>query len=132
MATEARVGIVFRNHLGHVLLSAATRISEVNSPLQAELLAIGFGLEKAQKAHYQHLMVESDSLQAIREIEKGDKSSCEWSHLIIDSSVEFEACHFNYINRLGNQLADSISKSSFLMVWETSILQDVRNVDWFA
>ncbi|XWS37774.1 hypothetical protein CRYUN_Cryun19dG0073900 [Craigia yunnanensis] len=44
---EASLAMVVRDHLGEVHICAATRVENIESPLQAELKAILFGLKEA-------------------------------------------------------------------------------------
>ena len=81
---EARLGLVIRDSRGEVLWSAVKRVDQVYSPLQAELLAILFGLEEIAGFTSQDVEVESDSLLAISEVKNINNSSCEWEGISMD------------------------------------------------
>ncbi|XVF43897.1 hypothetical protein PTKIN_Ptkin02bG0078000 [Pterospermum kingtungense] len=117
-------------------MSAAAKLTRIDSVLQAELYAIFHGMERALEVTQQTLVVESDSLLAIQEVRKGQRSMCEWSHLILDildCSVDFTSCPFVQTGRAGNKLADAVSRTSLLpqssMVWSGSLPPDVCNMD---
>ena len=69
--------MLVRDHSGFTHICAAIRVDNIDSPLQAELKAILFGLEEASNNHFPFLMIASHSLLAIREIEKQQDSYCE-------------------------------------------------------
>ena len=72
----AGLGMVVRNSSGDICLCAVMKSDKMESPLQAELKAIAFGLEIAMENSFPSISVESDSLMAIKEIMKNHDSSC--------------------------------------------------------
>ena len=73
----AKLGVVCRDSAGVVHFNAHGTRKEVQTPLQAELLAILFGLEIALDKGYKNILLETDSLIVVNEIEKGFLSLCE-------------------------------------------------------
>ena len=59
---EASLRMVVRDHMGEVYICAATRVENIESPLQAELKAILFGIKEVISIQHPFLIVESDSL----------------------------------------------------------------------
>ncbi|XWS20549.1 hypothetical protein CRYUN_Cryun31cG0111400 [Craigia yunnanensis] len=73
----AKLGTVCRDSDGNVFFCAVAKRTEVFFPLQAELMAISYGLDIAREKGLSSIQVESDALLAVHEIEKGFSSSCE-------------------------------------------------------
>ena len=55
---EANLGMVVKDHTGTILLCAMMRVGEVDSPLQAEFLAILFGLEECMSIVIHSVIIE--------------------------------------------------------------------------
>ena len=66
-----KLGVVCRDSAGIVHFSAHGTQKEVQTPLQAELLAMLFGLEIAFEKGYKKILMETYSFIAVNEIEKG-------------------------------------------------------------
>ena len=110
---EATLGMVLRDHTGSILLSAVKRVGEVECPLQAELLAILFGLEECRSQLLQSLIIESDSLLAVREIEIRHESFSERFSIILDIihvAQHYTGRQFCHISRLTNKCAHMLTK----------------------
>ncbi|XVE66233.1 hypothetical protein DITRI_Ditri08aG0064000 [Diplodiscus trichospermus] len=69
----ATLGAVVRDSHGSVLVCAVKEACHVKTPLQAELLAILYGTEVAHRFEFKKLVVESDSMLAIKETEKKEQ-----------------------------------------------------------
>ena len=132
----ASLGMVVRNDTGAIRLCGIKKIGNVESPLQAELMAIAFGLQLAKEHSFTSIIVESDSLLAIHEIEKHHNSFCLWESIIsdiVDNSVSFGQCCFKHIRRSANKCAHNVAKlqcelnNSF--VWRNSIPPSLCNPD---
>ena len=105
--------MLVRDHSGFTHICAAIRVDNIDSPLQTELKAILFGLKEASNNHFPFFMIKSDSLLAIREIEKHHDSYCEWEGLIYDIirlSLEFPLCSFKHIKRYVNFCAHNLTR----------------------
>ncbi|XWS63095.1 hypothetical protein CRYUN_Cryun06bG0067100 [Craigia yunnanensis] len=120
--------MVCRDSTGMVWFSAIAKRRDVYSPLQAELLAILFGLEKATENGYKNVQVESDSLLVVKEIEKGSNSSCEWGCIVNDICNYVGLCDLGYVcfvRREANFFAHNLAKQfidaadDVLWWWET-------------
>ncbi|XVF82507.1 hypothetical protein PTKIN_Ptkin16aG0054600 [Pterospermum kingtungense] len=84
LTRDATIGCVVRDHVGVVLGSAAAKIQQVLSPLQAELKALLYGLQMASALNYRRIVLETDCLLAVKEVQKGANSSSEWYAVIKD------------------------------------------------
>ena len=62
--------------MGQVWFCAATKMNGIQSPLQAELLAIPYGLKLARENGFQWILVEIDSSIVVFEITKRSSSFC--------------------------------------------------------
>ena len=110
---EASLRMLVCDHSGFTHICAATKVDNIDSPLQAELKAILFGLKDVSNNHFPFLMIESDSLLAIREIKKQHDSYCEWEGFIygiINLSFEFPLCSFKNIKRYANSCAHNLAR----------------------
>ena len=84
----------------------------IQSPLQAELLAILYGLKLASENGFQSILVETDSRIAMSEITKNSSSFCSWGSIISDIlmySADCAKCTFNYVKRGSNSFAHNLA-----------------------
>ena len=87
----------------------------MDSPLHAEFAALLFGLEESKQNITESLIIENDSLMAIREIEIGQESMSEWRGYILDIisvAKENNCCRFCHIRRTANGCAHNMAKLS--------------------
>ena len=133
----AGLGMVVRNDLGVICLCAVKRIDKVESPLQAELMAVAFGLEIAKEISFPSISVESDSLLAIQEILKQNDTFCRWECTIsdiLDLSLAFDSCNFTHVRRTANRCAHNVANLPCVlgnfMVWRNSTPPSLCNPDF--
>ena len=84
----------------------------IDSVLHAELIALLFGLKEASKFHFPSILLESDSLLAIKEIKKLNSFS-EWEGIIydvFDLSLKFQSCSFFHVRRAANSCAHNLTR----------------------
>ena len=89
------------------------RVEGVVSPLQAEIMAILFGLQVVCEMDYKELLEESDCWIAIQKISKRRDSLREWGCFImdiLDRSLDFNHCFFKHICRSANGLTHNLTK----------------------
>ncbi|XVF19448.1 hypothetical protein REPUB_Repub11eG0112000 [Reevesia pubescens] len=114
VVAEAGVGLVARDSTGTVVFSAYTRFNSVRSSLMAEVLAIWWALEIAREQHFNRIVVESDCLLAVNEINnKGRRTLWEGGNVIyniVDLALEFSICTFSHTRRNSNKLAHVLAK----------------------
>lgn len=63
------MGIILRNANANVIISASKTENEVNDPIEIELLAIFRGLQLCVPLSLHKLILESDSLLMVRELQ---------------------------------------------------------------
>ena len=133
----AKLGVVCRDSTGVVHFNAHGSRKEIQTPLQAELLALLFGLEIAIDKGYKNILLETDSLIAVTEIEKGFLSLCEWGNIIFDICYFIEKCdrcRVGHVKREANSLAHNLAKISgfadYDMIWRWELPSSVCNVDY--
>ena len=105
--------MVAQNKDAEVCLSTVTKIEGIDSPLQAEIKAILFGLQMAKEVDFKNIQMESDCLMAVTKISKNDDSFCEWNNILTDIndiSLDYDSCFFSHISRIANALAHNIVK----------------------
>ena len=102
-------------------------MENIESPLHAKLTAILFRIKEAVSIKHPYLIVESDSLVVVREIEKQRESFCEWGSIILDIfeiSREFWSCKFSHTRRSTNSCAHNMAKLGIVLgdfyVWRNS------------
>ncbi|XWS70758.1 hypothetical protein CRYUN_Cryun03dG0076400 [Craigia yunnanensis] len=89
----ANMGMVVRDYRGSIVLCIVKQVEGVDSPLHAKLKAILFGLEECRNIMANSVLIESDFLLAIREIERGQDSFSEWTRIISDL-IRHSQIHF--------------------------------------
>ena len=70
-------------------------------------------LEIAVGKGYKKVLVETDSLLAIKEIEKGYSSLCEWGNIVCDICLSLAQCDeglVGHVKREANSLAHNLAK----------------------
>ena len=85
------------------------------SPLQAELLDVLFGLETAIGQGYKKVIIETDFLLVVNEIERGGYSLCEWGNIVCNICFYLEQCEegvVGHVKREANSLAHNLTKMS--------------------
>ena len=110
---EATLGAVARDFMGQLWFCAATKMNGIQSPIQAELLAILYGLKLARENGFQLILVETDSSLAASEITKKSCSFYTWGSTITDIfriSEDCEDCSFNQVKRGSNSFAHNLAK----------------------
>ncbi|XVF47592.1 hypothetical protein PTKIN_Ptkin03bG0122100 [Pterospermum kingtungense] len=129
------VGVVIRDHSGTSLQSVGVRKRDIESVVQAELLAILEGLMVA-KNFFQRIVLESDSLLTVNEILKGRNSCSEWRPIVqdvYDVMLLFDSCIVTHVGRACNLLAYAVAKSRCVVddytVWWESLPSNVDNLD---
>ncbi|XVF04115.1 hypothetical protein REPUB_Repub05bG0054000 [Reevesia pubescens] len=107
----AKLGVVLREHHGSVLLSGVATRNFVSDPLHAEILAIKWGLELAVGHNFNEVLIETDSLLALNEINKGDESLWDKGGLLLNIAnlvqIKFPSLFVCCYKRAANSLADN-------------------------
>ncbi|XVF84150.1 hypothetical protein PTKIN_Ptkin17bG0002700 [Pterospermum kingtungense] len=80
---------------------------------QAEWLAIRNGFDLALLQGYMDVILENDSLMAVVEVEKADKSMCLWGGLVLDIHIInrlLGSCIVRHVPRQANGCAHELAK----------------------
>ncbi|XVE53448.1 hypothetical protein DITRI_Ditri03aG0003900 [Diplodiscus trichospermus] len=124
-----QLGAVARNSSGIIKYCATKVVSGVVTPLQAELLAIRFGLEIASRMGEEDIAAENDSKLAVDEIIKGDSSMCAWGSILTYinyCSRSFNSCSFAFVVRIMNRLAHNLTgipcRTEQVQVWKDTFM----------
>ena len=132
----AKLAFVLRNDQGHIILSGITTMTGIHSPLGAELMAISFGLEQVKEHNDMTILIESDSLLAIKEIQKGTSTLCQWGSIIdaiLQDAAEFYDFQFIHILWEQNQSTDLLSREDcdigLVRLWEAALPVALHNPD---
>ncbi|XP_022717848.1 uncharacterized protein LOC111276376 [Durio zibethinus] len=84
---EASLGAMCRDTTRKILLSTISKEARINNPLMAEICAIRWGLQAALEHGIESIIVDSDSLMAIKEIVQAIDSFFAGFNLIQDISL---------------------------------------------
>ncbi|XVE66222.1 hypothetical protein DITRI_Ditri08aG0063100 [Diplodiscus trichospermus] len=132
----AQLGLVPRNAKGDILFAAVRKRAQVGSPLRAEFMAIIFGLEKAKMFNIDLVVIESDCLTAIKEIQSVDISTSIWFGLILDAvqrGKQFSFSEFTFAHREANRLPPELAKWPVIsfhdVVWRGELPYGLCNPD---
>ncbi|KAL5809110.1 hypothetical protein ACOSQ3_029801 [Xanthoceras sorbifolium] len=92
-SNKVGLGVVVRNHLRQVLLSAASSLSSCFSPLLHEALALKHGLELARDAGLSRLVLELDCATLVKFINLNQLPLSEVGQVISDIyQINFSSC----------------------------------------
>ena len=136
------VGVVIRDCKGDVVAALCKPLQARFSAELTEVFALEHGILLAQELHLARVIVESDSLNAVRAINEGATGGS-LGHIlqgILQVSVSFESCLFKHINRsfntVAHELAQHARRSSLHRLWKgvaphciSSFLQSDLNVN---
>lgn len=121
---RATVGVVVRDNVSSIVLTASQGFNGVLTPVQVELRAILMMLKVSYNEGLRVRDVETYSLLAVWEILKGAGSTSEWHNLILDIIRLKELCNvfsLKFVKRDANLLAHDIAKEhglhKALYVW---------------
>ena len=124
--------MVIRDHSRKVLVSAVNKV-QADSPLHAEMLAIELGLKVACAKGCSKIIVETDSLMAVKLMNQGENVLWAEGSLVVDIldfASSCDSCEFAHVCREANTLAHSIAKvevsADGVYVWEGSIPPNIR------
>ncbi|XVE85075.1 hypothetical protein DITRI_Ditri17bG0063000 [Diplodiscus trichospermus] len=110
---SATLGVVVRDSHCVVFVWAMKAVHHVTSPLQAELLVILYGMELPNRFAFTSLVVERDSLLALKEVDREETTLCRWCGLVKNIEIQCQLCEsFSsvFIKREANMFAHKLSK----------------------
>ena len=102
-------------------------------------MAILFGLQLGNEMNLQQVIVESDCLIAVNELQKEKASFCECASIfqdIQDLSFEFVSCSFGHVNRTINTLAHNLARVhcgvGVRNIWRRFLPPSLCNVEFLS
>lgn len=120
-------GMVVRDVVGDVLMSAGTSRITSCTALQAEAEAMRFGLKYSYDTGFRSVEAESDCLHLV-ELLCSRKRERSYTQVIVDDILvmasNFAFCSFNFAKRSCNSVVHSIAKSSFSLTEEMVWMED--------
>ncbi|KAG2717700.1 hypothetical protein I3760_03G188300 [Carya illinoinensis] len=134
---RAGVGIILRDTNGDVLLAASKKESMVNDPAEVELLAMLRGLQLVLPLGIEELIIESDSLVMVTQLQQEDESWSVLGNLIKETKMLmawFKGCTIQHVGRLGNEAAHRLGKFAWhiedISIWWNSCPDFVHQTVW--
>ena len=108
------IGAIARNHSGDVLAAAAWSTSSARTEARvAECMGVRLGLSFAGDLCFWHVIVESDCLELIKELQSTTSSASYFHSIIRDCQIlsgSFQSCEFYHTKRAGNRVTHSLAK----------------------
>ncbi|KAG7567824.1 Ribonuclease H-like superfamily [Arabidopsis thaliana x Arabidopsis arenosa] len=115
---QAGLGWILTDRQGFTIHQGSNSMASVNSPLQAEALALLLAMKQARNLGFKHLIFASDSAQLVKAL----NSEIQFKELhgihfdILDLSLSFDALSFRFVPRTENLVADSLAKKALSSV----------------
>ncbi|XP_056698357.1 uncharacterized protein [Spinacia oleracea] len=126
------LGMVVRDEVGDVLMSAGRNWSARITALQAEAEAMWFGLRYAYDASFINVQLESDCLVLVKLLQSRTKEESRTQVIVSDICnlvCSFLACAFKFAPRTCNKVAHAMAKVSLLfeevLVWMEDCPSDI-------
>ncbi|CAI9760756.1 unnamed protein product [Fraxinus pennsylvanica] len=120
---KAGISVVLRDQAGKVLMTASKRDWEVADPEMIEFLAVLRGLQLIMPMGISHLVIESDCLLVVSQLNDVESiTTSPWGSIIADirrllfSFMDVTICH---VSRLGNGVAHELARHA----WEVESIQ---------
>ncbi|XP_040990905.1 uncharacterized protein LOC121238126 [Juglans microcarpa x Juglans regia] len=115
---RARVGIIFRDAAGDVILAASKKEYVVNDLAKLELLAMLSGLQLCLPLGIEELILESDSLMMATQLEDEEES---WflGNIIMETKqlmARFRYCTIQHVGQVGNVAAHNLATHAWHVV----------------
>ncbi|KAF5447115.1 hypothetical protein F2P56_032687 [Juglans regia] len=112
---RARVGIIFRDAAGDVILAASKKEYAVNDLAKVELLAMLRGLQLCLPVGIEELILESDSLMMATQLEEEEES---WflGNIIMETKqlmAKFRCCTIQHVGQVGNEAAHNLARHAW-------------------
>ena len=128
----ARIGVVFRDHVGQIISALSQRIPLIHSMELAEAMATRHAILFAKELSLFNAKIERDCSRVITILDEMGRSSTLFGHITDECKrlgVAFRFCKFKHVRREGNRLAHSLARRAILFadmnVWVESIPSDL-------
>ncbi|KAF5445095.1 hypothetical protein F2P56_034173 [Juglans regia] len=131
------VGVIFRDSEGTVLLVASMKESEVGDPAEIEMVAMLRGLQLCIPMGIEKLILESDSLLMVNQMNEDTKPWSLFGNIIKETrqfSTRFKSCIVQHVGRLGNTVAHNLARHAWYVqdvtIWSGSCPDFVKEAVW--
>ncbi|XP_041009377.1 uncharacterized protein LOC121253432 [Juglans microcarpa x Juglans regia] len=121
---SAGVGFILRNSKAEVIFSASKKENDINDPIEIELLAILRGLQFCIPLGISHLVIESDSILMVNEVQSDSLSRSLHGNLVQQIKqvmLRFPSCSIQHNSHLGNGAAHGLANFAWniddLITW---------------
>ncbi|XP_042974648.1 uncharacterized protein LOC122306281 [Carya illinoinensis] len=134
---SASIGVILRDCKGKVLMSVSKREHEVNNAIRIKMLAILRGLQLSAHLGIHHLIVESDSLILVQELQESEPSMSMVGNVIKDTKKLkncFQSCEVRHVGRICNEAAHRLARFAWnvndISLWWESFPNVIAQVLW--
>ncbi|XP_042972972.1 uncharacterized protein LOC122304773 [Carya illinoinensis] len=134
---SAGIGAILRDSKGEVLMAASKKEHEVRDATSIEMLAIFRGLQLTAHLGIQHLIIESDALTLVQELQKPKPSMALVGNVIRDTKELmslFHMCEVRYTMRSCNEAAHKLARHAWhvsnINLWWGSFPDVIAPVLW--
>ncbi|KAF5478058.1 hypothetical protein F2P56_004648, partial [Juglans regia] len=113
---RAGVGVILRDDKGEVILSACKKENDINDHLEIELIAILRGLQICLPLGIPQLVIESDSLLLVDEIQNDKAPRSLHGNLVTQIKQlmqRLQKCFIQHSGRLGNSVAHGMARHAW-------------------
>lgn len=135
--SRAGLDYVLQNEQGQVQVAATKPEFHFTEPLEVELLAIFCGMQLCASLGPLDLLVETNCLLAVEDLTGSSNPYALYNTLILEIlrlKKLFWTCIFQYVNRIGNQVAHSLTIHTWLVetttVWWDSVPHFATSALW--
>ncbi|CAI9786406.1 unnamed protein product [Fraxinus pennsylvanica] len=131
------VGVVLRDATGGVLRTATKREDVVDEAATIEALAILRGLQLCIPLGIRKLVIESDCLLLVQELQASSNSLANAGNIIADVKQllsRFKEVQIQHVNRMGNSVAHALARNAWnvadISVWWDHLPSFLQNFLW--
>ncbi|KAF5470679.1 hypothetical protein F2P56_011176 [Juglans regia] len=135
---KAGVGLVLRDENGKVVWAATKAEDAVDAPVTIELIAVLRGLQLCQPLGIPNLVVETDCLSLVQELQGTQESFSPNGNLIKDAKElmrHFPELQVQHVYRDGNRVAHNLARFAWIIddiiMWWDSVPGFVDHALWF-
>ncbi|KAF5475865.1 hypothetical protein F2P56_007627 [Juglans regia] len=134
---NAGIGAILRDCKGEVLMAVSKKEREVSDATGIKMLAIFRGLQLSVHLGIHHLVVESDALTLVEELQKSEPSMAFVGNVIKNTKELmhcFQSCEVRYVGRNCNEAAHKLARHAWnvsdISFWWGSFPNVIASVIW--
>ncbi|XP_042983365.1 uncharacterized protein LOC122312778 [Carya illinoinensis] len=135
---KAGIGVVLRDTNGAILMAASKIEMEVDEAATIEAIAILRGIQLSLPLGIPKLIIETDCLHVVQELQSSEASYASVGNLFADINhlmMRFQEAQVIHVNRMGNGVAHSLARHAWniedINVWWDQIPSFVHHSLWF-